>query len=315
MANKTTRPHSWRLVTRCLLLKLRPSEKLVLQALAYHYPRVFPSIARTAELAGVSAATTKRALRALVKKGLIFKGWREKRTTAYELKMERILMQADRREKSLAQTDLGAQNDPQAQIEPGQDDPLTDNIISTAESIESTNHASKELDLIDNEDQPQELNAGMEIESDDHLAPASSSDLTVDAQSALRPICASSRLEVGGAQAHADSEEVTTTSLPAPSPTSPSTPSPTSEPEKKDKASSAPGPSVSKPPAISLPANWKLVQESTGRWVVYEVSADGKSGMPIGFGRTREAAIANARATVKSAASIRAEWNKADPWD
>ena len=34
MANKTTQPHSWRLVTHCLFLKLKPSEKLVLEALA-----------------------------------------------------------------------------------------------------------------------------------------------------------------------------------------------------------------------------------------------------------------------------------------
>lgn len=37
--------------------------------------------------------------------------------------------------------------------------------------------------------------------------------------------------------------------------------------------------------------------------------------MPIGFGRTREAAITDARATMKRAASIRAKWNKADPWE
>jgi hypothetical protein len=39
MGTETTPTHSWRLVTRCLLLKLRPSEKLVLQALAFHYSR------------------------------------------------------------------------------------------------------------------------------------------------------------------------------------------------------------------------------------------------------------------------------------
>ena len=75
MANKPNQLHSWRLVTRCLLLKLKPSEKVVLQALAYHYPKVFPSIARIAELAGVSKATAKRALRELVTRGLIFKRW------------------------------------------------------------------------------------------------------------------------------------------------------------------------------------------------------------------------------------------------
>jgi hypothetical protein len=173
--------------------------------------------------------------------------------------------------------------------------------------IESTNHTSKEL-----ENKLRELNAGMEIESNDL---ASSGDLTVDAQSALRPNCASSRPEVGGVQDHADSEEATVTGLPAPSPTSPSTPSPVSEHEKKDKASSAPASSASKPPALSLPANWQVAQEPTGRWVVNEVSADGKSSMPIGFGRTKEAAIADARATVKGAANLLAKWNKADPWE
>jgi hypothetical protein len=160
-----------------------------------------------------------------------------------------------------------------------------------------------------------DLKAAIRIEFNDHPDPASSGDLREDAQSALRPTCASSRLEVGGAQDHADSEEAIVTSLPAPSPTSPSTPSPASEPEKKDKASSAPAPSLSKPPAMPLPANWKVVQERTGRWVVYEVSADGKSSTPMGFGRTKEAATAEARATVKRAASFRAKWNKADPWE
>jgi hypothetical protein len=45
---------------------------------------------------------------------------------------------------------------------------------------------------------------------------------------------------------------------------------------------------------------------------VIEESADGKYGTPRGFGRTREAAIADARATVKRAASFRDKWNKAD---
>ena len=201
MASTTIQPHSWHLVTRCLLLKLRPSVKLVLQALAFHYPRVFPSIERIAALAGVSRATAKRALRTLVGKGYVFKRWREKRTTVYELKVDRILMQADKREKSLAQNGPAgqrkrAQNEPVAQFEPGQDDPLADDIIGTEEDedIELNNHASKEL-----ENKLQELNAGMVIESNDL---ASSSDLTVDAQSAFRPNCASSRPEVGGVEDH-----------------------------------------------------------------------------------------------------------------
>jgi DNA-binding transcriptional regulator YhcF (GntR family) len=105
-------------------MKLKASEKLVLAALAYHYPNVFPSIARIAELAGVSRATAKRALRTLVKKGLIFKHWRNNCTTLYELKVDRIFMLADKHEKKLAQ------NEPQAQIDPSQDDPLTDIIIA-----------------------------------------------------------------------------------------------------------------------------------------------------------------------------------------
>jgi hypothetical protein len=202
MANETTPIHSWRLVTRCLLLKLRPSEKLVLQALAFHYPKPFPSIDRIAALAGVSRATAKRALRELVGKGLIFKNWRRKQTTVYELKVDRILMQAEKREKSLAQNEPQGQfepgqNEPVAQIEPGQDDPLSENIIGTEEDIELNNYASKELG-----NKPEELIAGIEIESDDHAARASRGDLTVDAQSALRPNCASSRPEVDGVKDH-----------------------------------------------------------------------------------------------------------------
>jgi len=49
--------------------------------------------------------------------------------------------------------------------------------------------------------------------------------------------------------------------------------------------------------------------------VVYEVSADGKYSIPIGFGRTKEAAIANARTTVMRVANLLAKWNKADPWE
>ena len=218
MANKTTHQHSWRLVTRCLFLKLKPSAKLVLEALAYHYPKVFPSIARIADLAGVSEATAKRALRVLVNKGLIFKRWRDKRTTVYELKVDRIFMQADKREKSLAQNEPVAQfepdqndpvaqfepdqNDPVAQFELDQNDPLTDNIISTTRNNKSTDHASNELDPIDYENEPQELNAGEEIESDDYPDLASSSDLTEDAQSALGPNCASSKPEDGEDKDH-----------------------------------------------------------------------------------------------------------------
>jgi hypothetical protein len=89
-----------------------------------------------------------------------------------------------------------------------------------------------------------DFKAAVGIEFNDHPDPASSGDLTVDAQSALRPNCASSRLEVGGVQDHADSEEATVTSLPAHSPTS--------EHEKKDKASSASALTVSKPPTRQL---------------------------------------------------------------
>jgi DNA-binding MarR family transcriptional regulator len=196
MVNKTTHQHSWRLVTRCLFLKLKPSEKVVLQALAYHYPKPYPSIARIAELAGVSKATAKRALRVLVHKGLIFKHWRDKRTTVYELKVDRILMQADKREKKLAQ------NERVAQFDPDQNDPLTETVISTGRDNKSTDHASNELDPTDYENEPQELNAGMEIESDDYPDLASSSDLTEDAQSALGPNCTSSDPEDGEDKDH-----------------------------------------------------------------------------------------------------------------
>ena len=63
-------------------------------------------------------------------------------------------------------------------------------------------------------------------------------------------------------------------------------------------------------PARPLLPSRKVVQERNGRWVVIEESADGKSSMPIGFGRTKQAAIADARATVKRRASLLAEWKK-----
>jgi hypothetical protein len=151
-----------------------------------------------------------------------------------------------------------------------------------------------------------DLKAAMGIKFNDHSDPASSGDVKEDTQSAFRPNCAAARLDVGGVQDHAASEEAAVTSLPAPSPTS--------APEKQDKASSAPAPSASKPPALSLPPNWQVLQERTGRWVVNEMSADRKYSIPIGFGRTKEAAIVNARTTVKRAASILAKWKKADRW-
>jgi hypothetical protein len=57
-----------------------------------------------------------------------------------------------------------------------------------------------------------------------------------------------------------------------------------------------------------------MVQDPTGRWVVSEVSADREYSIPIGFGRTKEAAIANARTTLMRAANLLAKSNKADPW-
>ena len=61
-----------------------------------------------------------------------------------------------------------------------------------------------------------DLKAAIGIKFNDHPDPASTGDLREHAQSALRPNCASSRLEVGGVQDHADREEATVTSLPAP---------------------------------------------------------------------------------------------------
>jgi len=37
--------------------------------------------------------------------------------------------------------------------------------------------------------------------------------------------------------------------------------------------------------------------------------------MPVGFGRTKEAAIADARVTMKRTAYMLAKWKKADPWE
>jgi hypothetical protein len=148
--------------------------------------------------------------------------------------------------------------------------------------------------------------AAIGTESKDHPHLTTGGDLTVDAQSVLRPNCASSRPEVGRVKDHGDSEEASITSLPAPSPTS----------EHEKKASSAPGPSVSKPPAMPLPANWKVYWDTPGqRYVVEEINPATKHGMPLGFGRTKEAAIADARATKKRAANSLAKWKKADPWE
>jgi len=338
---------SWKLMEKCLDLDLKVSRKMVLMVLCRHYPNIFPGEARIAKEAGIGLTAAKRAIKFLESEGWISRQRRYSNTTIYTANVDRI-MATPRRDLRIPavegglpfpgpEADSTSQPPESAGIRPSEPPPqtagirpinsrnpatdrqgnkqvLTDNKNKPEKAsrqkhtkdLESTNHASKEL-----ENEPQELNAGTEIESND---PASSGDLKEDSQSALRPNCASPGLEVGRVQDHADSEEATVTSLPAPSPTSPSTPSPASEPEKKDKASSASASSVSKPPAIPLPANWQMVQDPTGRWVVSEVSADREYSIPIGFGRTKEAAIANARTTLMRAANLLAKSNKADPW-
>jgi hypothetical protein len=58
-------------------------------------------------------------------------------------------------------------------------------------------------------------------------------------------------------------------------------------------------------PAPQLPANWELQHNSyANRWEVIEYDEKRTCGIPMGFGSTRQSAIANARVTKKRAEAI-----------
>jgi hypothetical protein len=116
-------------------------------------------------------------------------------------------MQADKRDKSLAQNEPGGQsergqNEPGDQFDPAQNDLLTDNEVRTIKKNKRTNHACKKLDCTDLENSAQELDAGMGIISDDDPALASSGVRAEHAQPALRPNRAPSRSENSERRVH-----------------------------------------------------------------------------------------------------------------
>ena len=104
MAVTAKKPHSRDLVSAVLLLKLSASEKLVLQALCWHYPNPYPSVARIAAMASQSERWVRQCLRSLQKKGLIEVHYRRdgqaQDTNFYTVKPDRILMQAGKRGKT-----------------------------------------------------------------------------------------------------------------------------------------------------------------------------------------------------------------------
>jgi hypothetical protein len=224
---------SWKLMEKCLDLDLKVSRKMVLMVLCSHYPNIFPGEARIAKEAGIGLTAAKGAIKYLEREGWIKRRPRYSKSTVYTVNVERIMatppprlripavegglpfpeQEADGTSQPSETAGIRLSEPPQtAGIRPidsrnpatnRQDNKqvLTDNKNEPkrasrqkyTKDIESTNHASKEL-----ENEPQELDAGIEIESHDHPDLASRGDLTEDAQSALRPDCASSRQEPGG---------------------------------------------------------------------------------------------------------------------
>jgi hypothetical protein len=71
VAGTPKKHHSRDLVSAVLFLKLSASEKLVLMALCWHYPNIYPSVARIAALASRSERCVRSCLRSLQEKGLI----------------------------------------------------------------------------------------------------------------------------------------------------------------------------------------------------------------------------------------------------
>lgn len=318
---------SWKLMEKCLDLDLKVSRKMVLMVLCSHYPNIFPGEARIAKEAGIGLTAAKGAIKYLEREGWIKRRPRYSKSTVYTVNVERIMATPPPRLRIPAvegglpfpeqEADGTSQPSESAGIRPSEP-PQTAGIRPIDSRNPATNRQDNKQVLTDNRDKPEKASKQEHVKTpcaqQDNIA---STPLEAEM---LAPNTEHTNAEVEHPTRSydwiiAESEEATVTSLPAPSPSSPSVPSPTSEPEKKDKASSVPASSVPKPPAIPLPANWQMVQDPTGRWVVNKVSADGKYSTPIGFGRTKEAAIADARATVKRAASIRAKWNKADPWE
>jgi hypothetical protein len=319
---------NWKLMQKCLYLDLKVSRKMVLMVLCSHYPNIFPGEARIAKEASIGLTAVKGALDYLEREGWITRQRRYSKTTVYTVNVERIMAAPPLKfgipavEGGLPFPGPEAEPVPQLPesvgIRPSEPPPETAGIRLSEPSqtagirpINSRNPATNRQDniqvLTDKKDESEKTSEQEQIntacEQEDNIIADEDIESTNHA---------SKELENKTQEPNAGIEEATVTNKPAPTPTSVSTPSPISMPEKKDKASSASAPSVSKPPAVALPANWKVLREPTGRWVVYEVSADRKSSMPIGFGRTREAAIADARALLKRAASIQAKWDKAD---
>jgi hypothetical protein len=310
---------SWKLIEKCLDLDLKGSHKMVLVVLCSHYPNIFPGEARIAKEAGIGLTAAKGAIKYLEREGWIKRRPRYSKSTVYTVNVERIMATPRRELRILAvegglpfpdqEADRTPQPSESAGIRPSEP-AQTAGIRPINSRNPATNRQDNKQVLTDNRDKPEKASKQEHVKTpcaqEDNVA---STPLEAEM---LAPNTEHTNAEVEHPTRSydwiiAESEEATVTSLPAPSPAS--------APEKKDKASSAPAPSASKPPALCPPANWQVAQDPTGRWVVLEVSADGKYSTPMGFGRTKEAAIAEARATVKRAASILAKWNNADPWE
>jgi hypothetical protein len=103
------KPHSRDLVSAVLLLKLSAAEKLVLQALCWHYPNAYPSVARIAVMASQSKRWVQHCFRTLQEKGLIEIQYRRsgqaQGTNLYTINPDRILMQAGKRAKTTLKPD------------------------------------------------------------------------------------------------------------------------------------------------------------------------------------------------------------------
>lgn len=221
---------SWKLTEKCFDLDLKGSHKWVLTVLCSHYPNIFPSEARIAKEAGIGLTAVKGAIKYLEREGWIKRQPRYSKSTVYTVNVERIMatppcmLRIPAVEGGLPfpgpEPDRTAQPPESAGIRPSepaqtagirpinsrnpatnrQDNKqlLTDNRNKPenaseqkyTKDIESTNHASKGFD------------ASIVIESDDYQVHASSSDLTVDAQSAVRPSCASAKTKDGDVEEH-----------------------------------------------------------------------------------------------------------------
>ncbi len=108
MTATARKAHSRELIAAVLFLGLSASEKLVLMALCWHYPKAYPSLARIAALASQSERWVRHCLRSLQKKGLIQVHYRRdgqvQDTNSYTINPDRILMQAGKRAKTTLET-------------------------------------------------------------------------------------------------------------------------------------------------------------------------------------------------------------------